>query len=78
LIAVAAITLITVFGDNIRRLFGTPSGALGGQDLYGDAQKKAECESLPAVIRVFDSECREIADREANRDRLRALGINLK
>jgi Flp pilus assembly pilin Flp len=32
LIAIAAIGVITLFGDNIRRLFGMSSDALGGDD----------------------------------------------
>jgi pilus assembly protein Flp/PilA len=32
LIAIAAIGVITLFGDNIRRLFGMSADALGGDD----------------------------------------------
>jgi len=32
LIAIAAIGVVTLFGDNIKRLFGTSASALAGED----------------------------------------------
>jgi Flp pilus assembly pilin Flp len=78
LIAISAIGIITFFGDNIRRLFGTSTGALGGEDPSADARKRAECDSRMAVIRAFDGECRALAQKDAGRERLRALGVEVR
>ena len=41
LVAIAAIGIITLFGDNVRRLFGTSSDALGGDDGLANTGKKS-------------------------------------
>ena len=41
LIAIAAIAVVTLFGDNIRQLFGASAGALTGADQTNGAQTAA-------------------------------------
>ena len=44
LIAVATIGIITLFGDNIRRLFGNSSDTLAGDEIVGYNQNKANAQ----------------------------------
>ena len=52
LIAIAAIAVVTLFGDNIRRLFATStSGALAGNDAVTPAPAAIARPAIPTLAR---------------------------
>lgn len=53
LIAIAAIGVVTVFGDNIRKLFGTSANALNGQQSSTSGTKDSNGRSAHRKLSDF-------------------------
>ena len=53
LIAIGAIGVVTLFGNNIRRLFGTSANALGGEESTDTGNKTADSRMMEKNVVNF-------------------------
>jgi pilus assembly protein Flp/PilA len=53
LIAIAAIGVVTIFGDNIRKLFAASTNALAGETAVQTGAKKATTHTKTKTLKTF-------------------------